>query len=172
MRSRFLRSLVLAPVALALGVGTAVALEQTNGSGKTHEGATIGYNAKDDLTGQITYVSHDGTGFWVQCDDLSSYRNQKPSPKGFPRTKVTAPCEDKDGNTIYAEIYFVDRGEPGTRDVIRAFFTYDPAFALDANADPDVYLTLCNSGVTITEGCNDRGRIQDGNVQIHQSDTV
>ena len=67
---------------------------------------------------------------------------------------------------MYTEFYFVDRGEPGTRDVIRAFFTYDATFRLDANSDPDVFLTECNSGVVITEGCNDRGIIQNGNVQI------
>jgi hypothetical protein len=168
MRKRFIRALVLVPIALVLGIGVAYAVEQTNGTGITHEGSTIGFNAKADLTGQITYVFHDGTNQMIQCDEITSYKNQKPTAQGYLRTKVTADCTDKDGNPVYAEIYFVDRGEPGTRDVIRAFFTYDASFRLDANSDPDVFLTECNSGVIITEGCNDRGIIQNGNVQIHQ----
>lgn len=167
MRKRLIGALVTIPVVLTLGVGAALALEQTNGTGITHEGATIGFNAKGNLTGQITYVTHDGTMWWVQCDEITSYRTLKPTAQGFLRTKVTADCEDKDGVPVFAEFYFVDKGEPGTNDVIRAFFTYDPAFRLDANSDPDVFALECNNGVVPTEGCNDRGVIQEGNVQIH-----
>ena len=170
MKARALRSLVLVPVILATMAGSAFALNQTNGSGLTHEGASLGFNAKLDLRGEITYTSHDGTGFQVFCrDGLTRYQNQKPTSQGYLRTRVTATCTDKDGATIYAEIYFIDRGEPGNRDVERIYFTYDPTFALDANGDPNVYLTTCNSGVAITLGCNDAGIIQEGNVQIHQS---
>jgi hypothetical protein len=52
--------------------------------------------------------------------------------------------------------------------VERIFFTYDPNFALDANGDPNVFLTTCNSGADVTLGCNDVGIITAGNVQIHQ----
>jgi hypothetical protein len=169
MRKRIMRSLALVPAILVLTVGVAIALDQTNGSGLTHQGASIGFNAKADLRGEITYTSHDGTGFQVMCrDGLTAYRNLKPTALGYLRTRVTATCTDQDGNTIYVEIYFVDRGEPGDRDVERIYFTYDAAFALDANSDPDVYNTVCNTGVVITEGCMDRGIIQAGNVQIHQ----
>jgi hypothetical protein len=168
MRRRSIGAVVAALMVVALGATAAIAVEQTNGTGKTHNGATIGFNAKLDLKGQITYVTHDGTKWWVQCDEITSYRNLKPSPSGALRTKVTAECEDKDGTTLWAEFYFIDRGEPGDRDVIRAFFTYNAAYALDANADPAVWDTECNTGVEITEGCNDRGIIQKGNVQIHQ----
>ncbi len=169
MRSRLVRSMLLVPVVLALTIGTAGALDQTNGTGKTHEGASLGFNAKADLRGNITYTSHDGTKFQVKCrDGLTAYQNQPRTAAGHLRTRVTATCTDKTGKTIYVEIYFVDRGEPGRRDVVRAFFTYDPAFALDANSDPDVFLTTCNSGVVITEGCSDRGVIKKGNVQIHR----
>src|SRR5687768_14876605 len=150
-------------------MSVAIAADQTNGSGLTNEGASLGFNAKANLQGNITYTSHDGTMFQVMCrDGLTSYRNLAPTATGALRTRVTATCQDKDGTTIFAEIYFIDRGEPGDRDVIRAYFTYDPAFALDANSDPDVFLTTCNSGVVITEGCNDAGIITAGNVQIHQ----
>ncbi len=169
MRKKLLRSLVLVPVALVLTMSVAIAADQTNGSGLTHEGASLGFNAKANLNGNITYTSHDGTMWQVQCrDGLTSYRNLKPTPSGGLRTKVTATCEDKDGVTIHVEIYFIDNGEPGNRDVERIFFTYDDAYALDANGDPDAWLTTCNSGVAPTEACNDNGVITAGNVQIHQ----
>jgi hypothetical protein len=168
LRKRILAVVAGAAALIVLTASIAMALEQTNGTGTTHNGASIGYNAKIDLTGQITYVTHDGTMWWVQCDTILNYRNLKPDAKGGLRTKVIAECTDKDGNTLWAEIYFTDRGEPGTADRIRAFFTYDSNFISDPNADPDVWLTQCNSGATITEGCMDAGRIQNGNVQIHQ----
>lgn len=169
MRKKLLKSLVLAPVAFVLMVSVAIAADQTNGSGLTHEGASLGFNAKANLNGNITYTSHDTTMFQVFCHDgLTSYRNLAPTASGALRTKVTATCKDKEGTTIYAEIYFIDRGEPGNRDVERIYFTYNAAFALDANADPDVYLMKCNSGVDVTVACNDAGIITTGNVQIHQ----
>lgn len=85
------------------------------------------------------------------------------------RTRVTANCTDQNGVPIFAEIYFVDRGEPGDRDIERIFFTYDAAFALDPNADPNTRLMKCNSGVVVALACNDTGVIAAGNVQIHQS---
>jgi len=169
MPRRLLRSLALVPIVIILAAGTALALQQTNGSGLTHQGASLGFNAKLDLRGEITYTSHDGTGFQVMCrDGLTAYQNQPPSVTGALRTRVTATCTDQNGATIYVEIYFVDRGEPGTRDAERIFFTYDPTFALDANGDPNVYLMTCNSGVPVVLGCNDAGIITAGNVQIHQ----
>jgi hypothetical protein len=168
LRKRVLAVVAASAALIILTASVAMALEQTNGTGMTHNGATIGYNAKIDLTGQITYVTHDGTGWWVQCDTILNYRNLKPDKKGGLRTKVIAECTDKDGNTLWGEFYFTDHGEPGDRDIIRAFFTYDSNYISDPNADPDVWLTQCNTGATITEGCMDSGRIQNGNVQIHQ----
>ncbi len=169
MRKKLLMGLVLAPAMLVLMLGTAIAVDQTNGSGLTNEGASLGFNAKANLNGNITYTSHDGTMFQVMCrDGLTSYRNLQPTTAGALRTKVTATCTDKEGVTIYAEIYFIDRGEPGNRDVERIYFTYNSAFELDANADPDVYDMKCNSGVAVTVACNDVGIITAGNVQIHQ----
>lgn len=168
MRVHPIRVLAAALMVIALGATAAIALDQTNGSGLTHEGASLGFNAKADLRGEITYTAHDGTGFQVFCrDGLTSYRNLAPTAQGYLRTKVTATCTDKDGVTIHVEIYFIDRGEPGNRDVERIFFTYDDAYALDANGDPNAWLTKCNSGVPITLACNDNGVITAGNVQIH-----
>jgi hypothetical protein len=152
-----------------LMAGAALAVEQTNGQGLTHNGSSLGFNAKLDLTGEITYTTHDGTMWQVHCAEITSYRNLKPDAQGGLRTKVTAACEDKDGNPVWAEFYFTDRGEPGKYDIVRAFFTYDSTYALDANGDPDVWLLQCNSGTAPTEGCMDSGRITKGNVQIHQS---
>ena len=87
MRKRLIRALVLVPVAFVLGIGVALAVELTAGMGITHEGATIGFNAKADLTGQITYVFHDGTGQMIQCDEITSYRTLKPTTQGFLRAK-------------------------------------------------------------------------------------
>jgi hypothetical protein len=174
MRKRLMRSLVFVPVILVLMLGSALAADQTNGQGITHNGASLGFVAKLDLTGNITYTTHDGTNYQIQCrDGLTSYRNLKPTPKGYLRTKVIAVCSDgpdAQGTTVYVEIYFVDRGEPGDRDIVRFFVSYDPAFASDPNADPNVWLTQCNTGADIAAagGCMDAGIIQDGNVQIHQ----
>lgn len=169
MRKKLLKSFALVPAVLVFTMSIAIAVDQTNGSGLTHEGASLGFNAKANLHGNITYTSHDGTMFQVFCHDgLTSYRNLKPTAAGALRTKVTATCKDKTGTTIYAEIYFIDRGEPGNRDVERIYFTYNAAFELDANADPDVYLMTCNSSVEVTVACNDAGIITTGNVQIHQ----
>lgn len=168
MKIRSIRAMAAALGIIAMCASAAMALPQTNGSGLTHEGASLGFNAKADLRGEITYTAHDGTGFQVFCrDGLTSYREFPPTAAGYLRTKVTATCTDKDGVTIFAEIYFIDRGEPGDRDVERIFFTYDAAYARDANGDPDAWLTTCNSGVPITDACNDKGIISAGNVQIH-----
>jgi hypothetical protein len=175
MGKRVARSLVLVPAILVLMVGTALALDQTNGTGKTHNDATIGFNAKKDLSGEITYLTDDDSGFVVYCrEGLTSYRNLRPTPRGYLRTKVIAICTDappgQDGNTVYVEIYFVDRGEPGDRDIIRFFASYDPNFADNPNGDPNVWLTQCNTGEDIEAagGCMDAGIITNGNVQIHQ----
>ncbi|MDH4112439.1 MAG: hypothetical protein OEV60_07100 [Actinomycetota bacterium] len=165
--------LLLTALMCVLALGVANAGPQTNGSGLTHEGASLGFNAKANLMGNITYTSHDATMWQVMCrDDLTSYRNLRPAPSGALRTKVTADCKDKEGVVIYVEIYFIDRGEPGDRDVERVFFTYDATYRLDANSDPDVWLMTCNSGVAPTVACNDSGVITAGNVQIHQGDSL
>jgi hypothetical protein len=174
MGKRVLKSLVFVPAILVLMLGSALAEDQTNGQGVTHNGASLGFVAKKDLTGNITYTTHDTTGYQIQCrDGLTSYRNLRPTPRGFLRTKVIAECSDgpdDQGTTVWVEIYFVDRGEPGDRDIVRFFVTYDPNFADNPNGDPNVWLTQCNTGEDIAAagGCMDAGIITAGNVQIHQ----
>jgi hypothetical protein len=146
----------------------AMAVNQTNGTGITHGGATAGFAAKESLNGHFTYVTHDGTGLNVSCFDYDRYHNQPPNGKGYLRTVWIATCQDKDGNTILVEVYSVDAGEPGTLDKLRIFLTYDLAFAKDPNDDPATRATLCNTGSGAP--CHDVGIIQNGNVQIHQDD--
>ena len=166
MRKIISSGVALAAAMVILTATTAYALQQTNGSGLSHNGASVGFNAKANLKGNFTYTTHDGTGFQVKCrDGYTRYQNQAPTSQGDLRTHVTATCKDKEGTTIYMEVYFIDRGEPGVRDVERIFFTYDAAFALDANGDPAVWLTECNTGANAP--CNDVGIIHKGNVQIH-----
>lgn len=146
MRRRTITVMAATAAFTVLMVGVALAVEQTNGQGRTHNGSSLGFNAKLDLTGEITYTTHDGTMWQVHCADITSYRNMSPHAQGGIRTKVTAACEDKDGVPVWAEFYFTDRGEPGKNDIVRAFFTYDGTYAMDPNADPDVWLLQCNSG--------------------------
>lgn len=65
---------------------------------------------------------------------LTSYRNLKPTRQGALRTKLIGVCTDGPdgmGTNVYVEIYFVDGGEPGDRDKMRFFFSYDPNYASD-----------------------------------------
>src|SRR5687768_4778690 len=88
LRKKLLKSLALAPALLLVMMSVAIAADQTNGSGLTNEGASLGFNAKANLQGNITYTSHDGTMFQVFCrDGLTSYRNLAPTAGGALRTK-------------------------------------------------------------------------------------
>jgi len=123
---------------------------QASGSGLTHNGNTEGFNAKADLTGHFTYVSHDRT-FSVKCNDYNTYHFRY-TKRQVPIVHVTSTCTDQDGTTIWMEAYWADRGEPGTLDSARIYFTYDPNFAKDPDNDP--------------AAISDVGHIQNGNVQI------
>ena len=149
---RVVTSLLLVPALLVVLSGTAMAASmQTNGQGLTHGGASLGFNAQSDLSGHLTYISHDET-FKVWCKDYTHY-GQHSSPDGVLRSKVDATCVDQNGATIYFEGYFIDRGEPGINDRARLYFSYDPAFASDPDNDPNAIV--------------DKGIIQNGNIQIH-----
>jgi len=77
------------------------------------------------------------------------------SAAGFPRVRVTATCADAEGTTIYLKAYFIDKGEPGTKDKVLLYLSYDPAFKHNAELDPNAIV--------------DAGVIQEGNVQILNS---
>ena len=72
MRKRFTTVVVLTSAALALCVGIANAVVQTNGNGQTHLSASLGFNAKADLRGELNYNSDDGT-FAAHCSGYTRY---------------------------------------------------------------------------------------------------
>jgi hypothetical protein len=179
---RTLQVAVMVPVALLLLVATAFALEQTNGTGKTNAGNSIGYNAKctsaldannrcpkGDATGHLTFEANDGVVYTdpvfgvlkdIKCNDYNSYRLET-TAGGFPRTRVTATCEGTFGDppdqvtaTVYIKVYFVDKGEPGTADRINFYASTNPAYRHNAELDPNRLV-------------KDTGVISFGNVQIH-----
>jgi len=179
---RSLQVAVLVPVAMLVLVATAFALEQTNGTGKTNSGNSIGYNAKctaaldannkcpkGDATGHLTFEANDGVVYTdpvfgdlkdIKCNDYNSYRLET-TAGGFPRTRVTATCDGTFGDppnavsaTVYIKVYFVDKGEPGTADRINFYASTNPAYRHNAELDPNRLV-------------KDIGVISFGNVQIH-----
>ena len=152
MRKLFTASTIaLTAIALTAAAASAsAATGQASGQGLTHDGNTEGFNAKADLTGHFSYVAHDRS-FMVKCNDYNTYHFRF-TKRQVPIVHVTSTCTDQDGTTIWMEAYWADRGEPGTLDSARIYFTYDPGFAGDPDNDPNAI--------------SDVGHIQDGNVQI------
>jgi hypothetical protein len=177
---RALQLAILVPAAMMLLVATAFALEQTNGTGKTNSGNSIGYNAKctealdadnkcpkTKATGHLTFEANNTNGITyvdpvygtlkdIKCNDYNSYRLEF-TAGGFPRTRVTATCVGTFGDTtatVYIKVYFVDKGEPGTADRINFYASTNPAYRHNAELDPNRLV-------------RDIGVISNGNVQIH-----
>jgi hypothetical protein len=141
-------ALVLAGSAGAASAYAAAPFSQVNGNGKTHMAATLGFNAKSDLSGELQYRTADGT-FSAHCDGYTSWRLEQ-SPDGLPKPRVTATCTDQDGSTVYLKAKFVDRAEPGAhKDTARVWWSYT-----DPNASHAPFI-------------RDVGAIQDGNLQYH-----
>ncbi len=135
-------------VSCAATAYAAAPFDQVNGNGKTHAGATLGFNAKSDLSGELQYRSADGT-FSAHCQGYTSWRLEQ-SPDGLPKPRVTATCTDEDGNTVYLKAKVVDRAEPGAhKDTARIWWSYT-----DPNASHAPFI-------------GDVGAIQDGNLQYH-----
>jgi hypothetical protein len=148
MRKRFTTVVVMTSAALALCVGIANAVVQTNGNGQTHLSASLGFNAKADLRGELNYNSDDGT-FAAHCSGYTRY-SEAITAQGFPRTRVQAICLDKNtGGVVYLKAYFIDKGEPGLNDVARIYWSYTQK---QAELDPFIV---------------DSGKISSGNIQIH-----
>jgi hypothetical protein len=153
MRKRFGTIAVLTSAALAFGIGTASAVVQTNGNGQTHLSASLGFNAKQDLSGELNYNSDDGT-FAAHCSGYTRY-TEAITAEGYPRTRVQAICEDKNtGGVVYLKAYFIDKGEPGLNDVARIYWSYTQK---QAELDPFIV---------------DSGKITAGNIQIHYGGSV
>jgi hypothetical protein len=143
-------------------VGTAVATvlaatalmasaDQTNGTGKTHLGFTVGYNAKADLTGNFEYQpTINGNDLNIHCNDYTRYF-QTTTNSGFPKSIFNATnCFDKAGVRYYVHVEAVDRGEPGVES--------GDSLCITVKTFP-----AKNSPWTF----KDCGTITDGNVQIH-----
>jgi len=143
-------TLAIAPAAIAApmaasgagGLGTPTDSQpMASGVGKSHLGATIGFAAHADLHGEIEY--NDGT-LNVHCQDLHGYFTHV-TDKGFNDAVFGSyNCTDPAGNVYRVWIDAIDHGEPGTNDKLAIRI-------LDANG------TLL---------VNDRGYIQNGNIQV------
>jgi hypothetical protein len=155
MRMRKLLIAGMTSVMLLVTASAAMA-GQVNGSGKSHLGNTIGYNAKSDLKGSFEY-NGDPNGAQADinahCDDYDSYSDKtytdhKQNPGVYPMVRIsTTTCVDQlNGETYKLVANLVDEGEPGTFD-----FHCIRIFDLETN----VMLV------------HDRGYLQNGNIQIH-----
>ena len=149
---------LLASLTVVIVVAFAVAAlaDMANGTGKTHKGNTLGFNAKSNLTGSFEYNGAPGTRFAiynVHCNDYltytpGTYTDKNLNPGTYPSvTLTTNTCSDAvTGETYFVHAVVVDEGEPGTYD-FACIQIYD--------------------GQTLTLLVKDRGYIQNGNIQIH-----
>ena len=141
----FFCALFLALTAAAASAGGHI---QANGQGQTPLSASLGLNAKDDLSGQLNYNADPNgsdSGFSAHCAGYGRF-GLLSSFDGFPKVKVSATCTDKDGNTVYLRAAFIDRGEPGTYDFVCIRWSHSPGGAAFIH---------------------DKGYISNGNIQIH-----
>jgi hypothetical protein len=147
---------LLAVVAIGVIAASALAADQTSGTGKSHLGYTVGYNAQSDLSGSFEYQPEvNGTTLNIHCggpgqDDYNSYRLTTTANGLYPKTIFNATkCFDDNGVQYFVHVEAIDRGE-------------------GANAPQD---GLCIT-VKLYPGrdnprlVHDCGTIQDGNVQI------
>ncbi len=108
--------LITAAIAL---VGSSVALANANGVGKTPLNAALGFNVHANLKGHLTYVADPrgpNAGFRAMCKGYTSDTGGFVEGGAF--VTVTATCTDQDGNTVFLDATFVDRGEPGNQDEV------------------------------------------------------
>ncbi len=155
------RALIAAVTAgLLLVTAGAAFAGQVNGTGKTHLGNTVGFNAKDDLTGSLEY-NGDPNGAQANinahCNDYDSYKQvdfvdhwQNPGTYPSVRLQTTGCADQLTGQPYKIKAIFVDEGEPGTYD-IACIRIYD-----------------LETGALLV---HDLGYIQNGNVQIHEDHT-
>jgi hypothetical protein len=140
---------------LFITAGAALA-GQVNGTGKSHLGNTIGYNAKSNLTGSFEYNGDPNgaqSNINAHCNDYVKYiegtftdRNQNPGRYPMVTVASTGCADQLTGQTYKVVAALVDEGEPGTYD-FACIRIYD-----------------LRSGHLLV---HDRGYIQNGNIQIH-----
>lgn len=127
--------------------------DQANGQGQTPLSASLGFNAKSDLKGELNYNADPNgpnAGFFAHCSGYEFFRLTY-TKAGFPRVLVYATCTDQDGNTVYLRASFLDRGEPGANDEVCLLWSYDQR-------------RLRQTAFII-----DMGLISNGNIQIHDN---
>jgi hypothetical protein len=152
---RTIRVVVASLLAFCALGAVAYALDQTNGQGKTHLGGTLGFNAKQDLSGSIEFQDSTNT-YSIHCDGLSKYRDSILASGAFKSIVNSTTCygqatDANPGAQYYLHIEFIDKGEPGTYDKVCLSLSLYPA------SQNDVLVFDC-------------GVIQNGNVQIHGAD--
>jgi hypothetical protein len=132
--------LAIAPSAWA----AAASGQHASGVGKSHLGATFGFVAQESLHAQLEY--NNGT-LNIHCQDILRY-NSFVSPSGYLDAKFQSEnCFDKDGNQYHV---WVDAGDGGE----------------GVNAMPDKLAVRVKDLSTGTVIIVDRGKIQNGNVQV------
>jgi hypothetical protein len=150
--------LAIAVTALVTLTALIASADATTGTGKSHLGFTVGYNAKSDLTGNFEYQpTINGTDLDIHCNDYTSY-TQTTTNKGFPKSIFNASnCYDKAGLQYYIHVEAVDKGEPGVQ-----------------SGDTLCVTVKLFPGKTSPWAFKDCGVITAGNVQIHTSpnDTI
>lgn len=121
------------------------------GGGQTHKGATLGFTAASDRTGELTYHRDDGT-FSLHCTRFASFQ-ESVSPNGFAKAELKArKCWRKNGAQRFLRFVIVDRGAPGiSADIVRMWWSRTWK-GLDSH---------------IPAKRRDCGRIDSGNVTIH-----
>lgn len=133
--------LAIAPSAWAASVASG---QQASGNGKSHLGATFGFAAQQSLHASLEY--NNGT-LDIHCQDILKYHSFV-SPSGYhDATFVSTKCFDQDGNQYHV---WVDAGDGGE----------------GANAMPDKLAVRVRDLSTDTVIILDRGKIQNGNIQV------
>jgi hypothetical protein len=141
-------------VAVLVTSAVAFADGQTNGTGKSNLGFTVGYNAKSDLTGNFEYqpTLADGTALNIHCNDYTRYHETTADHGAHPKTIFNSTyCYDGD-TRYFVHVEAIDRGEGSHED--------PPGDALCIT----VALFPARSNPVLVKDC---GPVQKGNVQIH-----
>jgi hypothetical protein len=135
----FLVALAIAPSALAAGPP-----HQAAGNGKTHDGATFGFTAHQDLHAELEYINGDLN---IHCSGLNRYVDFT-SPDGYKDAGFSSTsCFDRDGNQYRVWVDARDRGE-------------------GVNAPVDKLTVRVRVFGTDVNFINDQGNIQGGNIQV------
>ncbi len=135
-------------VAMLVGLLALPALAaQVNGLGKTHRHATLGFVAKSNLSGHLRYISANHR-FSAVCTKYTFFRRFR-GRHGVWKVRIRATCHRQNGKRVFLRASFVDVTEPGVRDRARILWGRRR------------HLTWTTAFI------RDRGRISNGNIQVH-----